>query len=120
MINKDKYKTISQVADELNLVNFKTGKLSTYTLRFWEKEFKQIKPKIFAGNRRYYDNKSIEVIKRIKFLLKDKGMTINGVKKQLSKDDSELDEPLNTSINKKNILKLKIDNISKLIKQLKN
>ena len=82
MTTKDNeaYKTISEVAEELNLVNPKTGSLSTHTLRFWEKEFKQVKPKIFAGKRRYYDNKCIDTLKKIKFLLKDKGMTIKGVK----------------------------------------
>ena len=39
----------SEVAKMLNLVDVKTVKLTTHTLRFWEKEFKQIKPKIFAG-----------------------------------------------------------------------
>ena len=81
------YKTISEVAESLNLVNSKNGSLSTHTLRYWEKEFKQIKPKIFAGNRRYYDVQTIEIIKNIKFLLKDKGMTIQGVKKQLDNDE---------------------------------
>ena len=51
----DAYKTIGEVAEILNLVNSKNGSLSTHTLRYWEKEFKQIKPKILAGNRRYYD-----------------------------------------------------------------
>ena len=46
---ENSYKSISEVAKMLNLINSKTGNLSTYTLRFWEKEFKQIKPKIFAG-----------------------------------------------------------------------
>ena len=69
MINKndEAYKTISEVAELLNLVNTKTGKISTHTLRFWEKEFKQIKPRIFAGNRRYYDTKTIEIIKKLNF-----------------------------------------------------
>ena len=117
--NKDAYKTISEVAELLNLVNQNTGKVSTHTLRFWEKEFKQIKPKILAGNRRYYDINTIEILKKIKFLLKDKGMTIKGVKKHLLNDDSELDEIFNTSINTKNILKSKINKISKIIKGLK-
>ena len=52
MSNKT-YKSISEVAKILNLKNPKSGKLSTHTLRYWEKEFKQIKPKIFAGKRRY-------------------------------------------------------------------
>ena len=121
MINKnnDAYKTISEVAELLNLVNTNTGKISTHTLRFWEKEFKQIKPKIFAGKRRYYDNESIEILKKIKFLLKDKGMTIKGVKKHLLTNETKLDETFNTSINTKNILKNKLNKISKIIKELK-
>ena len=117
--NKDAYKTISEVAELLNMINPNTGKFSTHTLRFWEKEFKQIKPKILAGNRRYYDSNSVEILKKIKFLLKDKGMTIKGVKKQLLNEDSDLDETLNTTINTKNILKSKINKISKIVKQLK-
>ena len=121
MINKNNqaYKTISEVAELLNLVNRKTGKVSTHTIRFWEKEFKQIKPKIFAGKRRYYDNETIEILKNIKFLLKDKGMTIKGVKNQLLNEKSDLDETFNTTINTKNILKTKLKNISNIIKQLK-
>ena len=117
--NDEAYKTISEVAELLNLIDQNTGKISTHTLRFWEKEFKQIKPKIFAGKRRYYDNKSIEILKKIKFLLKDKGMTIKGVKKHLLNDDSKLDESINTSINTKNILKSKLSKISKIVKELK-
>tara|TARA_B100000965_G_scaffold346359_1_gene317651 strand:+ start:866 stop:1234 length:369 start_codon:yes stop_codon:yes gene_type:complete len=117
--NNVSYKTISQVAELLNLINPKTGKISTHTLRYWEKEFKQVKPKIFAGNRRYYDINTIEILRKIKFLLKDKGMTIKGVKKHLLADDSQLDETINTSINTKNILKSKINKISKIIKDLK-
>ena len=121
MINKNNqaYKTISEVAELLNLINTKTGKVSTHTIRFWEKEFKQIKPKIFAGKRRYYDNETIEILKNIKFLLKDKGMTIKGVKNHLLNDKSDLDVTSNTTINTKNILKTKLKNISNIIKQLK-
>ena len=115
----DAYKSISEVAEMLNLVNPKTGSLTTHTLRFWEKEFKQIKPKLFSGNRRYYDKKTIDLLTKIKFLLKDKGMTINGVKKQLNLNDSELDEITNISINTKNILKTKLSKISKIVKDLK-
>ena len=117
--NDSTYKSISEVAKILNLVNSKTGDLTTHTLRFWEKEFKQIKPKIFAGKRRYYDNETIEILKKIKFLLKDKGMTINGVKKQLNLNNSDLDEMTNISINTKNILKSKLSKISKIVKDLK-
>ena len=48
-----KYKSISEVAEILNLYNKKTGKLSTHTIRYWETEFVQIKPYIFSGKRRY-------------------------------------------------------------------
>ena len=110
-----KYKTIGEVAKILNLINKKNGSLSTHTIRFWEKEFKQIKPKIFVGNRRYYDENSINTLKKIKYLLKDKGMTLIGVKKALNVDDSNIDELDNTSINQKNIIKIKVKKIKNLI-----
>ena len=96
-----KYKTIGEVAKILNLVNQSNGSLSTHTIRFWEKEFKQIKPKIFSGKRRYYDENTINIIKKIKYLLKDKGMTLNGVKGVLNTKDSDIDEFYNTTIKQK-------------------
>tara|TARA_B100000902_G_C26894760_1_gene709164 strand:+ start:197 stop:577 length:381 start_codon:yes stop_codon:yes gene_type:complete len=115
------YKSISEVAKDLNLINTKTGKLNTHTIRFWEKEFKQVKPKIFAGKRRYYDKKSIDTLKKIKFLLKEKGFTINGVKKFLINERTfNLDETSNSSINSsKNNLKSKLQKISSLLKEIK-
>ncbi len=117
--NSKNYKTIGEVAKLLNLVDKKTGKLATHTLRYWEKEFKQIRPYIFSGKRRYYDYYSIKVLKKIKHLLKDEGMTIKGVKKQLNNQNSELDEIRNRSINTK-IVKIKLDKISEIIKKIKN
>ena len=117
--NKKTYKTIGEVAKILNLINKKTGKLSTHTIRFWEKQFKQIKPYIFSGNRRYYDNGTIETLKKIQFLLKIEGMTIKGVRNQLQIKNSDLDEVNNKTINRR-ILKLKLDKISKIIKDIKN
>ena len=126
MTNKEKeeektYKTIGEVARDLNLINPKNGKLNTHTIRFWEKEFKQIKPKIFSGRRRYYDQKSIELLKMIRFLLKEKGFTINGVKKFLiNKSSFDLDETFNSSINtSKKDLKSKLEKISNLAKEIK-
>ena len=118
--NESKYKTIGEVAKILNLINKKNGLPSTHTIRFWEKEFKQVKPKIFTGNRRYYDENSINILKKIKFLLKDKGMTLNGVKKLLNSDDSDIDELYNTSIKQKNIIKSKILKIKKLLNKFKD
>ena len=115
------YKSIGEVAKLLNLVNKKNGNLNTHTIRFWEKEFKQIKPKILAGKRRYYDQHSIDVLKKIKFLLKDQGMTINGVKKFFNTNKVlNLDELSNNFISSDNIkIKNKLKNISKIVKDIK-
>ena len=114
------YKTISEVVKILNLKSKKGHSLPTHTIRFWEKEFKQIKPKIFNGNRRYYDNKNIEILKKVHFLLKEQGMTIKGVKKILNnKEPLKLDEISNHSIKAFN-LKNKLVKISNIIKTLKN
>ena len=115
------YKSIGEVAKILNLVNKEKGTLNTHTIRFWEKEFKQIKPKILSGNRRYYNSDTIDVLKRIKYLLKDKGMTIIGVKKVLNSNKSlKLDELPNNSINADYSLKNKLKKISDLIKKIKS
>ena len=114
------YKSIGEVAKILGLVNKKKGTPNTHTIRFWEKKFKQIKPKILNGNRRYYNNDTIKVIKKIKYLLKDQGMTIIGVKKVLNSDKSlKLDELPNNSINADYKIINKLKKISKLIKQIK-
>ncbi len=117
--NKKTYKTIGEVAKILDLFDRKTGKPATYTIRFWEKEFKQIRPYIFSGKRRYYDDNAIEVLKKIKHLLKNEGMTIKGVKKQLNYTNSKLDEINNKTINNK-IIKTKLNKISNLIKSIKS
>ena len=70
----------------LGLVNKKKGTIQTHTIRYWETQFKQIKPSIRAGRRRYYSNKDIKIINFIKYLLKEKGFTINGVKKVLNRN----------------------------------
>ena len=113
------YKTIGEVAKILNLKTNKRGVLPTHIIRFWETQFKQIKPKILNSNRRYYDVKSINILKKVKFLLKEQGMTINGVKKILNGEDSlELDEMANNSI-KADDLRNKLVKISKIVKNLK-
>ena len=114
------YKTIGEVAKILNLKSNNKGVLSTHVIRFWETQFKQIKPKILNSNRRYYDQKTINLIKKVKFLLKDQGMTINGVKKILNNEDSlKLDEIADKSIRNEN-LKNKLLKISNKLKELKN
>ena len=113
-----KYKSISDVAKILDLFNKNSGRLSVHTLRYWEREFDQVKPKIFAGRRRYYDDKTIKTLKKIKYLLKEKGYTIKGVKNLLDNPDNALDEINNISIKTERI-KSKLLKISSIIKQLK-
>ena len=113
------YKTIGEVAKILNLIDLKTGRSFTHTIRFWEKEFRQIKPKIFSGRRRYYNHETINLLKKIKFLLKERGMTIKGVKKILNDNDNNVDEINNISINTKENIKSKLRKISGLIEEIK-
>ncbi len=125
--NKDEkiYKTISEVARELNLIDKKTGKLQTHTIRYWETQFKQIKPTIMAGRRRYYSSKNIKMLNYIKSLLKVEGFTIIGVKKILdSRKLESIDDSVNFGVYKPvnkstKVIKDKIKNISKIIKELK-
>ena len=122
---KNAYKTIGEVAKELGLINKKTGLLQTHTIRYWETQFKQIKPTIRAGNRRYYSNKDLKIIKHIKFLLKEKQLTINGVKKILNNpESSSLDDSIKLSVYKPdlkstNVIKNKAKKIIKIINEIK-
>ena len=117
--SENAYKTIGEVAKILKLKENKKGNLPTHIIRFWETQFKQIKPKILNSNRRYYDEKAINLLKKVKFLLKEQGMTINGVKKILNNEVSlKLDEIADKSIKAEN-LKNKLIKISKIIKKLK-
>ncbi len=120
--SENAYKTIGEVAEILELKSKKEGVFSTHTIRFWETQFKQIKPKLLNSNRRYYDQKTIDILKKIKFLLKDQGMTINGVRKILNNTNKNqtlnLDEILNNSIKAQNF-KNKVFKISKIVKNLK-
>ena len=119
--NDEAYKSIGEVAKILDLVNSKKGTLNTHTIRFWESEFKQIKPKILSGNRRYYNKETIEILKKVKYLLKEQGMTIKGVKKVLNSNNSlNLDELSNNSISSDNKIIIKLKKISSLIKKIKN
>ena len=125
MTNKSEhaYKTIGEVAEILKLKSKKKGVFSTHTIRFWETQFKQVKPKLLNSNRRYYDQKTIDILRKIKFLLKDQGMTISGAKKILNNpninDTLNLDEISNDSI-RTDSFKNKVFKISKIVKDLKN
>ena len=123
--SEDTYKTIGEVTKELGLIDKKTGQLQTYTLRYWETRFRQIKPLIKAGRRRYYSKKDFQIIKYIKFLLKEKGLTISGVKKILNNSQTRsLDDNMNFGVYKSGLkssknIKDKIKKISKIVRELK-
>tara|TARA_B100000963_G_C22286087_1_gene519292 strand:+ start:119 stop:499 length:381 start_codon:yes stop_codon:yes gene_type:complete len=117
----NKMMDISKLSKILNLINPKTKKPQNHILRYWEKEFKEIKPKKI-NNRRYYSANQVEIIKLIKFLLKNKGMTISGVKNTLNKKINKLDDIKNNGLKAdyyKSNFKLKSENLLKKIKKLK-
>ena len=114
----DKLINISEVAKLLNIINAKTNKPSNYILRYWEKEFKQIKP-IIIKNRRYYSSKQIKIIKLIKFLLKDRGMTISGVKNVLKSNINSLDDYNSYSLKADYHKKVIKDKSKKILEKLK-
>ena len=112
--------TISELSKKLGLINTNKNKSSNYILRYWEREFKHIKPKII-NKRRYYSTDQVNIIKFIKTLLRDNGMTIKGVKKILSfnkkLDYNKLDR-LSADYYKKNI-KDRSEVILERVKKLK-
>ena len=77
----DAFRTISEVADELDLPQ--------HVLRFWETRFSQIKPMKRGGGRRYYRPQDVDLIKGIRFMLYDQGYTIKGVQKLLKQNGNK-------------------------------
>ena len=117
----EKLINISDLSKLLHLVDSKTKKPLNHVIRYWEKEFKQISPHIIR-NRRYYSSKQIELIKLIKFLLKDKGMSIKGAKSVLNSRINNLDDYNSNSLQAeyyKKSLKTKSKKILEKIKQIK-
>jgi len=115
-----KFFKISEVSVYLDLVNPLSKKPLNHILRYWEKEFRQIKPKKI-NNRRYYSTEQVEIIKKIKFLVKNKGMTISGAKKLLNLNINKLDDYDLDSLKAdyKNSLKNKSKNLLNKINNLK-
>lgn len=80
----DAYRTISEVATELDL--------APHVLRFWETKFSTLKPLKRQGGRRFYRPEDITIIRTIKTLLYDEGMTIKGAIAVLKGDKTPADE----------------------------
>ena len=112
---------IGEVSKILNLINPKNKKLNTHTIRFWENKFKQIKSKKI-NKVRYFSSEQIETIKLIKYLLKNKGLTLNGVKNVLESNINKLDDYNSYSLKAdyyKTKLKKKSTEVLKKIRNLK-
>jgi DNA-binding transcriptional MerR regulator len=112
---------ISELSRILNLTHPKTKKPLNHVLRFWEKKFKQIRPKII-NNRRYYSPEQVEIMKKIKFLLKTKKMTIFGARNLLNDKINKLDDYNISSLDTnyyKNLLKTKGKIILKKLNSIK-
>ena len=119
--NKDRLINISDLAKIIGLVDPKSGKPLTHTLRFWESKFTQIKPTILSGNRRYYSEKDINTVKMINYLLKDRGLTIRGAISAMKEKGNKLNNTVSSRIKTeyyKNKIKLKSKIILSKIKKL--
>tara|TARA_B000000475_G_C15661830_1_gene310217 strand:+ start:220 stop:543 length:324 start_codon:yes stop_codon:yes gene_type:complete len=103
IIQNKKYYSISEVSELCNI--------KSHTLRFWEKEFQDLKPVTRKGNRRYYQEQDIQFIKKIQSLLYEEGMTIAGAKKNLQTKLSEGPQD--------NKLKNVIDDLEALLSKIK-
>lgn len=108
------YKTIGEVSKELSI--------NTHTLRFWEKEFRQLKPKYISGKRRFYSENDIKILKLIFELLKNQGYTIIGAKKLLNMSPNKLDGHFKSGVKDKkfkSVVKIKAEKIKEILKRIK-
>ena len=110
---------ISQAAVKIGLINSKNKKPLTHTLRFWETKFKQLRPTILSGNRRYYTSKDIAVIRMIFFLLKNQGLTINGAIKAMNENSKKLDDTKASSIKSNYYKKIIKEKYKKILKKIR-
>ena len=122
MVNESKKLfNISTLAKKVGLID-DNGKPKTHVIRFWEKKFKEIKPKLIQNKRRYYNQKDVEMLKLIIYLLKDQKLTIDGAKKLLKNKNNILDQSETSNITAEYLkikFKTKTKNILKRIKKLK-
>ena len=122
MSSKNKLQTITEVSKELDLIDLKGKKTKNHTIRYWEKEFKQIKPK-YINKRRYYTLKQLKLIKLIKFLIKNEGLTLKGVKKVINPNLNNLDDYDSDSLKNKyykELFKKKTEIILEKLKKIKS
>jgi DNA-binding transcriptional MerR regulator len=68
--------------------------LKAYVLRYWEQEFPQLRPIKRRGNRRFYQQEDIVLIRQIRKLLYENGFTIDGARSQLSNTPEAVSQPV--------------------------
>lgn len=111
------FRTISEVAGELDL--------QPYVIRFWESQFKQIKPMRRKGGRRYYRPRDIDFLRGLKDLLHEKNHTIKKVKDTIAQKGKEfvISQPskrmIGRSTSKKQNIKIKFSHSNHKILEIK-
>ncbi len=111
------FRTISEVAGELDL--------KPYVIRFWESQFKQIKPMRRKGGRRYYRPRDIDFLRGLKALLHEKNHTIKKVKDTIAQKGKEfvISQPskrmIERSTSKKQNIKIKFSHSNHKILEIK-
>lgn len=105
-----------------------------HTLRYWEKEFAELKPKKNRGGNRIYSSKDLLIIKLIKKLLREEKLSLKGAKEQLSRilhsnDEKALLTKLESNLSEKeekqmisnnNNQKISTDELQEIQQLLKN
>jgi DNA-binding transcriptional MerR regulator len=110
--NRDKRKQDSQqdlpvIPDKRYFTISEVSYLCTvkaYVLRYWEQEFPQLKPVKRRGNRRYYQQQDILLVRQIKKLLYEDGFTIEGARSQLSSTPETVSQSVKTSAMVKKVI----------------
>jgi len=78
--------------------------VKAYVLRYWEQEFSQLKPVKRRGNRRYYQQRDVLLVRQIKKLLYEDGFTIEGARAQLSNAPEALSQSIKVDVTVKKMI----------------
>ncbi len=102
-----RYFTIGEVSD--------LCQVKPHVLRYWEREFPQLKPVKRRGNRRYYQRHDVLMIRQIRSLLYEQGFTIGGARQQLSGDTAKDDQNQSHQIVKQ--LRAELEDLLQILKR---
>ena len=85
--NRGRYLTIGKVCKQYNI--------KTYTLRYWEVEVDALKP-LYVDGRRFYDEKQVNIIEKLKYLIIDKGLTVKAAGQAVKNNNFKLNSTIST------------------------